>query len=167
MSWGTMAPLEPRQLLRGTACTLEVAHRRERPHPPSPATEQCPHPQPSRTEGLLETRRQQVEASRVSASGNPSSAPRPPRQQYLCRGHPSFPQTRPRPRPAHSRLFLFPPHLERQPSPSTPPQPQDPLLARPFTWGGRARPESTPKLASGAQRWASALRPPGSNRPPQ
>lgn len=118
-----MAPLEPRQLLRGTACTLEVAHRRERPHPPSPATEQCPHPQPSRTEGLLETRHQQVEASRISASGNPSSAPRPPRQQYLCRGHPSFPQTRPRPRPAHSRLFLFPPHLERQPSPSTAPPP--------------------------------------------
>lgn len=52
------------------------------------------------------------------------------------------------------------------PPPATP-QPQDSLLACPFTWGARARPESTPKLASGAQRQALALGPPGSNRPPR
>lgn len=54
--------------------------RRQRPHPPSPASEQCLHTQPSRTEGLLETRPQQVEASRVSASSNPpkGTPPTPP-----------------------------------------------------------------------------------------
>lgn len=140
--------------------------RRQRPHPPSPVSEQCLHTQPSRTEGLLETRPQQVEASGVSASRNPPRAPHPPRQQYLCRGHPLLPSDTSLPQTSTFQAFPIPTPPREAALPQHP-QPQDPLLAHPFTWGGGARPESTPKLASGAQRRALALGLPGSNRPPR
>lgn len=116
---GATAPPEPHQLPRGQ-CVPWKQPAGDHPHPPSPAT--LPSAQRVGTEGHLETGPQQAGEGEAKAS-NPLSATLPtlrPPGSTSTEVVPSSPQTRPLPRPAHSRPFLFPPQAHGSTPPASP-----------------------------------------------
>ena len=153
-------PSRAPQLPGRTARTLEVACRVHThpalplsnvPPPPTPpaqhrGTEGLRRLDPSKWRGRQRPSFQQPSICHVAHLAHPPSS-------TSAEVMPSFPLTRPLPRPARSRPFLFSPQAHG-PIPlreAALPQPEGPLLAHPLTRGGTARPVSTLKLASGAQ----------------